>query len=57
MAATTAEREKPENCATAWFAALERARMTGNLSLETRAKRELLRLGVVVQFSDEDASK
>jgi hypothetical protein len=62
MATATSDREKPENCATAWFAALERARIAGNARLESRAISELLRLGVHVtfgpsQFSEEDESK
>jgi hypothetical protein len=36
---------------TAWFAALERARLTNNFQAAAMANRELLRLGVRVQFS------
>lgn len=39
------------DCPTAWFAALERARRTGNVELEAEAIKELTRLGVRVQFS------
>jgi hypothetical protein len=36
---------------TAWFAALDRARLTDDYELAARAKRELERLGVRVRFT------
>lgn len=42
--------DRPENCATAWFAVLERARIDGNTGREDRAKRELARLGIRVEW-------
>ncbi len=38
---------------TAWFAVLERARLTGDKSLERRAMVQLKRLGVSVRFQNE----
>ena len=40
----------PEDCATAWFAVLERARLDGDARLAQQAESELLRLGVNVRF-------
>lgn len=36
---------------TAWFAVLERARLTGDYELAAQARRELDRLGVAVKFN------
>ena len=43
---------KPEDCATAWFAALERARNIGDRQLERTAIQNLRRLGVQVFFGE-----
>ena len=40
----------PHDCATAWFAVLERARLDEDYGLAERATRELERLGVKVSF-------
>ena len=40
----------PHDCATAWFAVLERARLDEDYGLAERATRELERLGVKVRF-------
>jgi hypothetical protein len=40
-----------EDCATAWFAVLERARLDDDYERATAAVRELRRLGVTVTFS------
>jgi hypothetical protein len=51
-----AESQKPpasetvSDSPTAWFAVLERARLTDNYALADRAMRELERLGVLVRF-------
>ena len=42
--------QRPEDCATAWFAVLERARIDGDASREEQAKRELARLGIRVEW-------
>jgi len=42
--------ERPEDCATAWFAVLERSRIDGDRDRERQARRELLRLGVRVEW-------
>lgn len=39
-----------DNCPSAWFATLEMARDRNDAGMADRAKAELLRLGVVVQF-------
>ena len=52
MAATRTVAEKAKDCQTAWFAMLERARLTGDRESEARARRELARLGVSVNFFD-----
>jgi hypothetical protein len=43
------------NSPTAWFAVLERARLTGDKALERRAVAQLKRLGVSVQFERQPA--
>jgi hypothetical protein len=43
------------NSPTAWFAVLERARLTGDKVLERRAVAHLKRLGVSVQFDRKPA--
>lgn len=48
--------ERPEDCATAWFAALERARLTGDARLERIARDNLRRLGVSVDFASADSA-
>lgn len=50
MTRNTRPPERPEDCATAWFAALERARIDGNTAREEQAKHELTRLGVRVEW-------
>ena len=40
----------PTECATAWFALLERSRMVGDFESAARAQRELKRLGVSVKY-------
>lgn len=40
----------PENSGTAWFAVLERARLTDDYDLAARAEKELRRLGIRVSF-------
>lgn len=42
--------DDPQNCLTAWFAVLERARLDGDLRLAQKAEGELRRLGVIVRF-------
>lgn len=42
---------KDPGLATAWFAALERARLTSDRKLEAKAVKNLRRLGIVVYFS------
>jgi hypothetical protein len=42
--------ERPEDCATAWFAVLERSRIDGDREREEKARRELRRLGVHVEW-------
>lgn len=41
---------KPEDCATVWFARLERAKQDNDFELAAEAIRQLRRLGVEVQF-------
>jgi hypothetical protein len=41
----------PEDCPTAWFVTLERARRTQDFELAARAERELQRLGVKVRYT------
>ena len=41
---------KPADCQTAWFALLERARLSGDYALAERATAELKRLGVEITF-------
>lgn len=41
-----------KNSPTAWFAVLERARLTGDKALESRAMERLADLGVVVRFCE-----
>ena len=48
--------QRPEDCATAWFALLERARIDADLVHEDLARRELARLGVRVDWEVTDAS-
>ena len=40
----------PRNCATAWFAVLERARLDDDFERAAEAVRELHRLGIEVKF-------
>lgn len=40
----------PHRCPAAWFAVLEHARLHGDFERAARAKRELRRLGVIVDF-------
>ena len=40
----------PRDCATAWFAVLERARLDNDFARAADAVRELRRLGVQVKF-------
>ena len=40
-----------ENCPTAWFCALERAREIGDFARAAEAQRQLKRLGVRVRFT------
>jgi hypothetical protein len=47
-------RGRPADCPTAWFAALERARLTHDRDLATKARAELRRLGVRVSFVRHD---
>jgi hypothetical protein len=42
---------RPEDCATAWMAVLERARRVGDFERAAQATRELRRLGIVVRFT------
>jgi|GEM_PF-2797354 len=44
------ERSNPVDSPTAWFAALERARLTCDRALEAKAHEQLRRLGVHVAF-------
>jgi len=46
-----------QNSPTAWFAVLERARLTGDSSLERRAVAQLARLGVTVHFEHGDGKE
>lgn len=48
---TSNSADDPRESPTAWFAALERARVTRDYELAARAQRELRRLGVKVTFS------
>lgn len=50
----TAISEAARQSPTAWFAVLERARLTGDKSLERRAIAQLRRLGVSVRFGGND---
>ena len=43
-------RTDPRDCATAWFAVLERARLDDNFERAAEAVRELKRLGVTVRM-------
>lgn len=43
---------RPEDSTTAWFAVLERARITRDHDLAEKAQRQLDRLGVTVTFSE-----
>lgn len=45
----------PQNCPTAWFAVLERAREEGDYERAAQAERELRRLGVAVRFNGRKA--
>lgn len=55
--------EKPSNTddsvdsPTAWFAVLERARLTDDYGLAARAQSELTRLGVAVKFSSKQSQR
>jgi hypothetical protein len=51
------QKQAKQACASAWFAALERARLTSNHDLAARAKRELARRGVRVEFTARTARK
>jgi predicted signal transduction protein with EAL and GGDEF domain len=42
--------DKPEDCPTAWFAVLERARLDDDFERASEAVRQLRRLGVRVKF-------
>jgi hypothetical protein len=55
--ATAHNRQRPENCATAWFAVLERARIEGDRQRESQAIRELRRLGIRVEFDRQEAAQ
>jgi|LSQX01.3.fsa_nt_gb hypothetical protein len=50
MGRTISPPDRPEDCATAWFAVLERARIDGDRQREDQARRELARLGVRVEW-------
>lgn len=50
MTVATADTRRPEDCATAWFAVLERALHDGDVHRAAAATRELERLGVTVKF-------
>lgn len=54
MSQRTRPPQRPEDCATAWFAALERARIDGDARREQQARRELARLGVRVEWEAAD---
>lgn len=43
--------QRPEDCATAWFAVLERALMDNDFVRAGKAQLELQRLGVEVRFT------
>ena len=47
---------RPEDSPTAWFAVLERARLTRDHGLAERARQQLARLGVAVTFSESSDS-
>ncbi len=49
---TTRPAPRPENCPTAWFAVLERARLDGDRQREAEAIRQLQRLGVTVRWQE-----
>lgn len=49
---TSAAPTKPEDCPTAWFAVLERARLDGDEARAAEAIRQLNRLGVVVHWQE-----
>jgi hypothetical protein len=44
----------PTECPTAWFAVLERARLTEDYERAAHAQRELARLGVRVRFTSRE---
>jgi len=44
-------RKQAERSATAWFAVLERARITSDFELAAKAVRKLARLGVKVRYT------
>lgn len=44
--------QRPEDCATAWFAVWERARIDGDFNREQQALQELRRLGVVIESAE-----
>jgi hypothetical protein len=57
MSMTATEKARPEDCATAWFAVLERALDEGDVQRAAQAERELQRLGVDVRFRRKAASR
>ena len=46
-----ADARPPEDCPTAWFVTLERARRAQDFALAAKAERELQRLGVRVKYT------
>jgi len=46
------EPARPEDCATAWFAVLERARIDGDAERQAQALRELRRLGIFLDWTE-----
>jgi hypothetical protein len=50
---TSHDTRRAEDCPAAWFVVLDRARRTNDLALAERARRELRRLGVVIEFTDQ----
>jgi len=57
MAMTKPKQDAPEDCATVWFARLERAKDDHNFERAAEAVRELKRLGVDVKFTPDTPAR
>lgn len=57
MSMSNTEQNAPEDCATVWFARLERAKSLNDFERAAEAVRQLRRLGVNVKFSPNGAAQ